>query len=132
MGTTALPIAGGAAIGAGIGTLSAPATAATLGGGGMVGTAAAAGLGLILIGPALMVGGIARGVNNSRVDGEIQRRQTAIPLPAPTGIDVNLDLFFPLTPSPGHIAITYTIENLEYQLDLATATVLAGLNVHSE
>ena len=71
---------------------------------------AAAGAGLtlvVVIPPAFAVAGILRGVRNSQVNNRIKERQSKLPAPIAAGEEQALDLFFPLSPSPTRIQITY-------------------------
>ena len=63
--------------------------------GGVATGAATAATGLLLLGPALAVGGIFRGINNSRVDDEIQLWRTVLPITVSPGQELPLDVFFP-------------------------------------
>jgi hypothetical protein len=122
--------------GAGVGTLvtaSAVAGAATvaivasgplaLGGG----AAAAATGGLILV-PVFAVGGVMRSLNNSRVNSQIELRQTLLPAVLEED-EKSLDIFFPLTPSPRQIELTYVNSQGEHTLIIDTQEALEGLNL---
>jgi hypothetical protein len=89
-------------------------------------TAAAAG-GLILV-PAIAVGGVVRGINNSKVNAEIDARQTTLPVEVGREA-VSLDLFFPLAPAPRQIEITWADAVGENVLVLDTHSALGGLHI---
>jgi hypothetical protein len=119
---------GGAAIAAtGIGAgLGAGGIVAS--GGGMLGGVAGAAT-FFAIAPAFGVAGIVRAVNNSKVDKEIRRRQTALPQTARTDREQPLDLFFPLAPSPSAVRVTYSDGSGEHVLEIDTRAALSGLHL---
>jgi hypothetical protein len=92
------------------------------------GTGAAIG-GLLLLGPALAVGGIVRGVRNSAVNNQIEQRQTVLPLEVSAREELTLDVFFPLAPSPNMVEVTYTDATGEHSLIIDTSTALHGLHI---
>ncbi len=92
------------------------------------GAAAAATGGLILV-PVLAVGGIMRGVNNSRVNKEIESRQTVLPIELQREEEKSLSIFFPLTPSPRQVEFTYVDSRGDHTLIIDTHTALAGLHL---
>lgn len=94
--------------------------------------AVAASAGAILIAPVIVTGGIVRGVNNSTVNDEIGRRQSALPHVVHSGGTAALDLFFPIAPSPSSIEFTYRDAEGEHQLVVDTAKVLDGLHLATE
>lgn len=97
---------------------------------GAVGSAGAgAALGSLLLGPALVVGGVVRGVRNSAVNKEIIQRQTQLPLQISAGEQLTLDIFFPLAPSPRLVEIIYTDTDGEHRLAIDTSAVLHGLHM---
>ena len=96
---------------------------------GAAGGTAAAASGLLLLGPAMVVGGFARGVRNSAVNGEIEERQTTLPLVVPAGGESVLDVFFPIAPSPGMVHVVYTDATGENHLYIDTGTALHGLHI---
>jgi hypothetical protein len=87
--------------------------------------------GLLILGPVLAVGGIARGVNNSKVNNEIELRQTVLPLEIPAGEELNLDVFFPLAPSPRMVELIYTDATGEHTIVIDTSTALDGLHINT-
>ena len=117
-------IAAGAVAGAA--TVAIVATAGPLAIGG--GAAAAATGGLILV-PAFAVGGVMRGVNNNRVNKQIESRQTLMPIELRKGEERNLDIFIPLTPSPRQIEFTYADSQGEHTLIIDTRAELEGLHL---
>ncbi len=100
--------------------------AMAMGGGGATAGAAA---GVVLLIPALAVGGIVRGVNNSKVNNEIESRQTLLPIELQNGEELNLDIFFPLSPSPGHVEISYLDSRGAHTLIIDTQAALEGLHL---
>jgi hypothetical protein len=125
--------------GAGAGTMMVAGAAAWAGAGavalsgGVLGAASAgatvAATGLILAAPVLAVGGVLRGVNNSKVNNEVESRQTILPLALHENEEKPLDVFFPLTPSPRQIELTYVDSRGEHTLIVDTLTSLEGLHL---
>jgi hypothetical protein len=97
--------------------------------GAAAGTAGAAAVGILLLGPALAVGGIVRGINNSNVNEEIELRQTTLPVEIPASEEVGLDVFFPVAPSPKRVELTYTDVAGEHALVIDTSVALDGLHI---
>jgi len=126
-GAGTMLVAGAAVTVVGVGA----ATAATLGGayGAAAGGAGAAASGLLLLGPALAVGGVVRGVNNSKVNKQIELRQTVLPLEIPANSELGLDVFFPLAPSPKTVELVYSDATGEHRLVIDTSTALDGLHI---
>lgn len=122
-----------AGVGAGVvgyGAAVAAGTGAALGAGGTVGGgAAAAAGGFILAAPVLVGVGIARMVNNNKVDDRIEHRATTMPASLPVGGDVLLDVFFPISPSPRHVTIHYSDHQGDHRLELDTRQALHGLHL---
>lgn len=118
---------GGVLVGAGVvaaaGT-SGIGTAAMAGGGAALGAAA-----IVVAVPVLMVGGVARGVNNSKVNGQIERRQTLLPTQLVRGEEKSAHVFFPVSPSPLRVEFRYLDAEEHYTLILDTATALQGLHL---
>jgi len=121
VGGAALVVAGGLgatlAMGAG--------SAAVYGSGAVLGAAA----GAVVLAPVLVVGGVLRGVNNSKVNSEIENRQTQFPVIVGPGELQGLDLFFPLTPSPQRLEISYATAEAEFVLAVETSVSLDGLHL---
>ncbi len=94
------------------------------------GTALAAGAatGVLLV-PVLAVGGIARGVNNSKVNNEIEIRRTHLPMDVLVGEEKSLDIFYPLAPSPKQIELTYIDSSGEHKIIIDTTKPLDGLHL---
>ncbi|MDH3527156.1 MAG: hypothetical protein OEM43_06595 [Gammaproteobacteria bacterium] len=115
-------------VGVGVGTVA--ALGSTLGAGAAgAGTAGAVAGGLLLIGPALAVGGVVRGMNNSAVNNEIEQRQTLLPLTLEQGTEAQADVFFPISPSPRRVVLVYSDSGGEHRLVIDTSKVLAGLHI---
>jgi len=126
LGGAGLVAVGGATYVAGMG-LGAAVLAGT-------GTGAAAGVvavGAILAAPVIVVVGIVRGVNVSKVTNEIQSRSTDFPLILGAGDEAAVDIFFPLTPSPKKIEVNYSDANGAHQLIIDTVEVLDGLHLRA-
>lgn len=127
-GVGSLLVAGAAVtavgVGLGIATMGPILGAASAG----AGAGAAVG-GLLLLGPAIAVGGIVRGVNNSAVNKQIVARQTTLPLDVPAGEELGLDVFFPLAPSPQTVVLVYTDSTGEHRLVIDTRAALNGLHI---
>ena len=80
--------------------------------------------------PAFAVAGIVRGVRNGQVNDRIEDRQSKLPAAIAAGEEQALDLFFPLSPSPTRIQITYAdAQGASHQLDIDTSKTLAGLHL---
>ena len=94
-------------------------------GGAAVGVATA---GLILL-PVLEVGSVFRGVNNSKVNKQIESRQTLLPVVLQEEEEKNLVIFFPLSPSPGQLELTYVDSRGEHTLIVDTQAALEGLHL---
>ncbi len=122
-------VAGAAATAVGVGAATAAAYGTAFGAG--AGGAATAASGLLLLGPALAVGGIVRGVRNSAVNKQIEQRQTEFPIEVTANGELALDVFFPLAPSPGMVEIKYTDGNSEHSLTIDTSVPLHGLHIDS-
>ncbi len=101
--------------------------AAAMAGGGAAATAA----GVVLLVPALAVGGIVRGVNNSKVNNRIESRQTLLPIVLQDAEEKTLDIFFPLSPSPRQVQLTYVDSGSEHTLIIDTQAALEGLHLAS-
>lgn len=99
-------------------------TAAMAGGGAATGAA-----GVVLLVPVLAVGGIVRGVNNSKVNNQIESRQTLLPVVLQFEEEKSLNIFFPLSPSPRQIQITYVDPEGEHTLIVDTQAALEGLHL---
>jgi len=111
-------------VGVGIATMGPILGAASAG----AGAGAAVG-GLLLLGPAIAIGGIVRGVNNSGVNKQIVARQTTLPLDIPAGEELGLDVFFPLAPSPQRVVLIYADATGEHSLVIDTREALDGLHI---
>jgi len=120
-------LSGGVLVGTGIvvaaGTSGAGAAAAAGGG------AAAGAAGVVLLVPVLAVGGIVRGVNNSKVNNQIESRQTVLPVALQDQEEKNLVIFYPLAPSPGQLELTYLNSRGEHTLIVDTQAALEGLHL---
>ena len=93
------------------------------------GGAAAGAAGVVLLVPVLAVGGIVRGVNNSKVNKEIVSRQALLPVVLQPNEERDLHIFFPLSPSPQQLEITYIDSRGEHSLVVDTRAALRGLHL---
>lgn len=130
-GAGTMLVAGAAVTAVGIGAASAVAYGGMLGGAATAGGAGAAVGGLLLLGPALAVGGIVRGVNNSKVNNQIELRQTKLPLEVPAGEELGLNVFFPISPSPKIVELIYIDATGKHSLVIDTSTALNGLHIEA-
>lgn len=128
-GAGTMLVAGAAVTAVGVGAGTAVAYGSVYGA--AAGGAGAAAGGLLLLGPALAVGGIVRGVRNSAVNKQIEQRQTTLPLEVAAGGEIALDVFFPLAPSPAMVEVIYTDANGENSLIVDTSVALHGLHMNS-
>ena len=83
----------------------------------------------ILLVPVFAVGGVMRGVNNSRVNKQIETRQTLLPIVLQEGEEKSLNIFFPLAPSPRQVEITYADSQGDHTLIIDTRAALEGLHL---
>ena len=130
-GAGTMLVAGAAVTAVGVGATAAVGYGAAMSGA-AAGTAGAAAGGLLLLGPALAVGGIVRGVNNSKVNTQIEQRQTTLPVEIPASEQAHLDVFFPLAPSPQRVELVYTDVTGEHTLVIDTRDALDGLHIDSD
>lgn len=129
MGVGTLLVSGAAVTAAGYGVAVAT-MGPILGFGSTAGAGAGAAVGgLLLLGPALAVGGVVRGVNNSKVNKQIELRQTLLPHEIPADEELGLDVFFPLAPSPKVVELTYTDTTGEHVIVIDTSAALNGLHI---
>ncbi len=123
-------------VGAGVGRLVATAGALAVGvsadgaaASSMATATATAGVAGFIFVPVLAVGGVMRGVNNSKVNKQIESRQTLLPIVLQEEEEKSLDIFFPLAPSPRQVEITYADSQGEHTLIIDTHTALEGLHL---
>ncbi len=122
-------LSGAVLVGTGVviaGGTSGLGAAAVAGGGAAAGAAA-----VVVLVPVLAVGGIVRGVNNSKVNNQIESRQTLLPvvLQDQDEEEKNLNIFFPLSPSPQQVEITYVDSRGDHILIVDTQDALEGLHL---
>ncbi len=115
LGGVGLVAVGGATYAAGFGALAAT---------GVVGA-----VGAVVVAPVLVVGGVFRAVNNSKVSREIESRSTELPLVLSADSELALDIFFPLSPSPVRIEVHYSDTGADYVLSIDTTKELVGLHL---
>lgn len=131
-------MSGNSMIGTGfaVATVGAPVTGlvagSIVGGWAGLGVATVAVGGGLLVGPALVVGGIVRSKNNSKVAQEIERRHTVFPVTVVPHESVNLDIFFPLAPSPKQLEVSYILAEGGKNLIMSTNEALNGLHLFQE
>ncbi len=119
-GTTAL----------GVGMVYAEAASQVMSTAATTSTGVGAATGALLIGGPVLVGyGIVRVVRNAKVDNRIGQRNTEFPLTLAAGEGGQLDVFFPISPAPSQLDITYEDEAGTHTLVLDTRQVLAGLHL---
>lgn len=80
------------------------------------------------IAPVLIVGSIIHTANNARVSEEIERRQTPLPVELQPGESRDIQVFFPVAPSPQRVRVIYSDGDSSELLELDTGDVLAGLH----
>ncbi len=120
-------VSGGVLVGTGIVVIAGTSSA---GAAGLAGASAAGGAAaVVLLVPVLAVGGIVRGVNNSKVNNQIESRQTLLPVVLQEEEEKNLVIFFPLAPSPGQLELTYVDSRGEHTLIVDTQSALDGLHL---
>jgi len=121
MGTT---LVGGSVVGAGLAFSS---FASLIGMSTSFGAAVTtAGAGIVLVGPAMV---IKNRRNQRKVDARIQDIRSPMPFPVEAGMVKQVALFFPITPSPRYVVISYTQEESIQTLRLETGESLAGLHL---
>ena len=130
-GAGTMLVAGAAVTAIGVVSVVAVAMRTIFSGATTAGSAGAAVSGLLLLGPALAVGGIVRGVNNSKVNNQIELRQTKLPLEIPAGEELGLNVFFPLAPSPKIVELIYIDATGKHSLVIDTSTALDGLHIEA-
>lgn len=114
-----------AAIGAG-----AANAAYGLGSVGMYSSAAAAGALTALVAAPVMVSmGITRAFRNSKVNNRIAERSSDFPMTVEPGGDADLDLFFPISPSPIRLEIVYSDAAGEHALAFDIRETFVGLHL---
>ncbi len=120
-------LSGGVLLGVGVVTAagtSGVGAAAMAGGGAAAGAAA-----VVVLVPVLAIGGIVRGVNNSKVNNQIESRQTLLPVVLQEEEENGLHIFFPLSPSPQRLELSYVNSQGEHTLIVDTQATLSGLHL---
>jgi hypothetical protein len=131
-GNTTMMVAGGVAL-VGAGTAWAVSvTQATFTAGAAGGTAASVAGGLLVAGPALIVGGMVRKSNQRAVDRQIRRLRTQLPQKLVSGEEQLLHIFFPISPSPTSLGLEYFMDHALYDIELDTRDTLLGLHLASD
>jgi len=120
-------VSGGVLLGTGIVVIAGTSSA---GAAGLAGASAAGGAAaVVLLVPVLAVGGVFRVINNSKVNNQIESRQTLLPIVLEEEEKKNLVLFFPLSPSPLRIEISYVNHRGDHTLIVDTQAALDGLHL---
>ncbi len=91
--------------------------------------AAATGLAAIAAAPVLIVGGVAKLGNAAAVDKEIVRRHSEFPVTIGAGETAAITAFFPISPSPRQVVLTYQLDGRDGELVVDTTTALDGLHL---
>jgi len=130
MGGEAMMATGGVVTLGAAGALAASTTAIALGAGGA--TAATLAGGLLVLGPALIIGGAVTESNEREVNSEIRRRRTDLPLELLASKKQLLHVFFPVTPSPQKITLSYYYMNSLHEIEVDTRAALTGLHLVEE
>ncbi len=121
-------VSGGTLLAAGAVTAATVASAGAAAAYGSTALAAGVVTGVLLV-PVLAVGGVVRGVNNSKVNSQIESRQTLLPVVLQEDEEKYLNIFFPLSPSPLQIEITYADSRGDHALIVDTQAALEGLHL---
>ena len=93
------------------------------------GSTATAATAAIIIAPVLIAGGVMRGMDEAKVEREMIRRQSELPLLIPADENQFLHFFFPLAPSPSRFELTYTVSGEETVVILDICEPLSGLHI---
>ena len=93
--------------------------------------AAAAASAVVSVGAAFVAAGVVRAVKNARVDNEIQRRRSVLPVALSRGAEATVDLFFPITPLSTRAQVVYADLESEHRVDISTGALLAALDTES-
>lgn len=80
------------------------------------------------VAPVFIVGSIMHTSNNSKVAKEIEQRQSVMPITLQPGESRNIQVFFPVAPSPQAIRLIYQAAEDVQLLEVDTGEVLAGLH----
>lgn len=92
--------------------------------------AAGVAIGALAAAPVLAGAGMVRGINNSAVNKALKARQTPLPVTLAPGDRIDLDLFYPIAPSPRLIRASYHYEGRpDAYLDIKQPASLAGLHL---
>lgn len=118
-------VAGSTAGVMGAGSIAAATTSSGLWGGAALAGAAT----VVLIMPVVGIAGIVRAVHHSKVDQGIKLASAQLPLAVTQEAPQVLHLFYPFTPSPKRIEISYTDSQGSHLLTMDTAA-LAGLHLN--
>lgn len=98
---------------------------------GSIGTLTSAGVGVAVAVPALLITGVVKIVNNTKVNNRIQLRQAKFPLDV-TNQNQVIDVFFPAVPSPKTVVVKYTLENEEHTISLDISEMMNGVHIRKK
>lgn len=110
------------------GALGAGLAAGTVTTTGSIGTLTGAGVGVAVAVPALVITGVVKIVNNSKVNNFINKRYTALPITLHSEVKI-VDLFYPATPVPQTLRIDYQMKGNFYQAEVDLTVLLADLHL---
>lgn len=79
--------------------------------------------------PVFAAGGAVRGLNNRKVNDEIESRQTPLPMMLQGSEEKSLVIFFPISPSPQQLELIYRRSFGEQRIVINTQNVLKGLHL---
>jgi hypothetical protein len=122
---------GGGALAAAGGATAAAGAAVVYGSSFYSGAAAVGAAGVLIAAPVMVVGGVIRGVNNSKVAKEIEKRSAEMPMVLGADDQAALHVFFPLAPSPVRMEVAYSDADADNVLIVDTAEALRGLHLHA-
>lgn len=109
--------------------IAAPAYGAAVLAGSVGAGAAGVAVGAVILAPVLIVGGMVQNKNNDWVAREMVKRHTALPADISPAEQQSLDIFFPLTPSPRKIELSYVDSSGEHKLIIDTRDILQDLHI---
>lgn len=115
--------AGGAALG--VGYIAAATVPSSLAGASAAAVAPAAGV----IALAAIAAGAAKHQGESSVDAVIAKRRTVLPIQLAAGESAALDVFFPVTPKPSRLVMSYADASGDHAVSVDTRLALAQIHV---
>ncbi len=118
----------GAAYGVAAASFASTSTLGVVSTSSLAGPAAAAGA-VIVAAPVLIVGGIVKAGNNQEVAGELWTRSSMLPAVLPPNSQKELTVFFPVSPSPLDLRLTYSANGVPRTLIVPLDDALKGLHL---